>query len=314
MTSAPLLSVIIPAHNPQPDRLQRTLRALRAQTLPPARWETILVDNASAPALALADWSAHGPANLQLVSEPKLGLSHARRAGFLTGTGEFFVLVDDDNELAPDYLAETLRLFAAQPKVGALGGRSRPEFEQSPEPWVREFDDLIACRDLGDAPLVSQGLQNPATGRNEYPLFAPIGAGMALRRAAAKNWLDQHNASALPDRKGGDLSSSGDNDIVLCAMRTGWEVGYFPALSLTHLIPASRLEPAYLARLNRGIQQSWMQVLRKHGVNPWSPIATWTVPLRQLKAWFTYRAWRGPAAFIRWQGACGHFEGRSSHA
>ena len=305
-----ILSVIIPTHNPHPGRLRRTLTALRKQSLPAGQWETLLVDNASMPALALADWSTIGPSNLRVVSESMLGLSHARRAGFLNGSGDSFVLVDDDNELAPDYLAETLRLFAAHPKVGALGGRSRPEFERSPEPWVRQFDGLIACRDLGDAPLVSHGLRNPATGRNDYPQFAPIGAGMALRRAAVKNWLDQRNADALPDRQSGNLSSSGDNDIVLCAMRAGWEVGYFPALLLMHLIPASRLEPAYLARLNRSIQQSWMQVLTMHDANPWPPLTPTGAALRRLKAWFSLRAWSSPAARIRWQGACGHFTGR----
>lgn len=306
------LSVIIPTHNPHPGRLQRTLRALRAQTLPAGEWETVLVDNASVPPLALADWSAHGPVNLRLVAEPEPGLSHARRRGFLAGTGELFVLVDDDNELAPDYLAETRRLFAAHPKVGVLGGRSLPEFEQTPESWVREFDGLIALRDLGHTPQISSGLRNPATGRNDYPIFAPMGAGMALRRAAAQSWLDQGSHAALPDRKGGDLSSGGDNDIVLAAMAAGWEAAYFPTLRLTHLIPAGRTAPAYLARLNRSIQRSWMQVLTKHHANPWPPVAAWTVPLRQLKAWLKLRAWSGAAAHIRWQGACGHFEGRQT--
>lgn len=304
------LSVIIPTLNPHPARLQRTLRALRAQTLAPTEWETIIVDNASVPALAARDWSGHGPANLRMVVEPAPGLSHARRRGFLAGTGEILVLVDDDNELAPDYLAETLRLFAEHPKVGLLGGRSLPEFEQPPAPWVREFDGLIACRDLGDAPLISAGLRHPGTGRNAYPEFAPIGAGMALRRPAAQAWLDRGGPSTLPDRKGSDLSSSGDNDIVLAAMVAGWEAAYFPSLRLTHLIPAGRTAPDYLARLNRGIQRSWMQVLTKHGANPWPPVAAWTVPLRQLKAWLALRAWSGDAAHIRWQGACGHFEGR----
>jgi glycosyltransferase involved in cell wall biosynthesis len=244
------------------------------------------------------------------VVEPTPGLSHARRCGFLAGTGEILVLVDDDNELAPDYLAETLRLFAAHPKVGLLGGRSLPEFEQPPAPWVREFDGLIACRDLGDAPFISAGLRHPSTGRNDYPVFAPIGAGMALRRPAAQAWLDQGGPSTLPDRKGTDLSSSGDNDIVLAAMAAGWEAAYFPSLRLTHLIPAGRTAPDYLARLNRGIQRSWMQVLTKHNANPWPPVAAWTMPLRKLKAWFTFRGWSGDAAHIRWQGACGHFEGR----
>lgn len=306
----PALTVIVPTYNPDATRLRRALAALRAQSLPPAQWETLLVDNASAPALVLADWAAHGPPNLRLVPEPAPGLSQARRRGFSTGTGKILVMVDDDNELAPDYLAETLRLFAAHPRVGLLGGRSLPEFEQPPAPWVREFDGLIACRDLGDAPRISSGLRQAATDLGEYPEFAPIGAGMALRRAAAQAWLDQGGPSTLPDRRGTELSSSGDNDIVLAAMAAGWEAAYFPSLRLTHLIPASRTAPAYLARLNRGIQRSWMQVLTRHRANPWPPIAPGTVPLRKLKAWFTLRAWSGDAARIRWQGACGHFEGR----
>ena len=114
----------------------------------------------------------------------------------------------------------------------------------------------------------------------------------------------------MMDRRGAALTSSGDNDIIFSVLRSGWQVAYFPDLTLTHLIPANRLQPDYLARLNRGIQQSWQQVLRRHGASPWPAIAPWTVPLRQAKAWFAYRAWSTPAARIRWQGACGHFEGR----
>jgi len=306
------ISVIIPAHNPDAGRLRRTLAALRAQTLPATGWETVLVDNASSPALVRADWNADAPANLRLVVEPEPGLSHARRCGFLAGQGDFFVLVDDDNVLAPDYLEETLRLFAAHKKVGMFGGRSTPEFEHTPDPWVREFDNLIACRDLGPAPQISHGLRNPVTGRNEYPPFAPMGAGMALRRAAAQSWLEQGNHAALPDRRGGELTSSGDNDIVLAAMTAGWEAAYFPTLHLTHLIPAFRTTRDYLARLNRGIQKSWMQVLARHDANPWPPIPRWTVPLRKFKAWFACRAWSSVAAHIRWQGVCGHFDGLAS--
>jgi hypothetical protein len=93
-------------------------------------------------------------------------------------------------------------------------------------------------------------------------------------------------------------------------LKAGWQVAYFPTLSLTHLIPAGRLEPDYLARLNRGIQESWMQVLTRHDANPWPPLTRMGCTLRQLRAWFTHRAWRSPAAHIRWRGACGHFAGR----
>ncbi|MDI1249699.1 MAG: glycosyltransferase, partial [Lacunisphaera sp.] len=289
-----------------------TLRAQRRLTLPAAAREVVVVDNTSTPSLALADWAHHAPAGIRLVAEPEPGLSHARRRGFLAGTGGIFVLVDDDNELAPDYLEEALRLFAAHPQVGVLGGRSLPEFESPPETWVREFDGLLACRDLGWTPLISAGLRHPATGRNDYPAFAPIGAGMALRRAAATAWLDHPVALNLTDRRGAELTSGGDNDIVFCAMHAGWEVGYFPALALTHLISPGRTSRDYLARLNHGIQKSWMQVLARHDANPFPPLTRTGALLREIKAWFAYRAWSSPAAYVRWQGACGQFAGRAN--
>ncbi|MBI3885667.1 MAG: glycosyltransferase [Opitutae bacterium] len=304
------VSVIIPTHNPHPGRLQRTLAGLRAQTLPAARWETVLVDNDSQPPVDPALFAIVAPANLRPVREPHLGLSSARRRGLAETTAPLCVLVDDDNVLAPDYLAHVVRLFAAHPGVGALGGRSAPEFEITPPPWMRQFDDLLACRDLGPAAQISHGLRDPATGRNAYPLCAPIGAGMALRREAAQSWLARADDTLFSDRRGKELSSSGDNEIILTLLQRGWEVGYFPELSLTHLIPAGRTKFAYLARLNRSIQKSWIEVLLGYDASPWPQIAGWTLPLRELKAWFTHRAWSGRAGYIRWKGACGHFQGR----
>ena len=141
-----------------------------------------------------------------------------------------------------------------------------------------------------------------------YPLCAPIGAGMVLRREAAQVWLDAPDPG-LTDRRGGELTSGGDNDIVLTLFGAGWDVAYFPDLSLTHLIPASRLDPEYLARLNRGIQKSWVQVLARHHICPWPPIPSWTLAARHFRAWFIHRAWTSDAARIRWQGICGKFEG-----
>jgi hypothetical protein len=114
----------------------------------------------------------------------------------------------------------------------------------------------------------------------------------------------------LSDRRGAELTSAGDNDIVLTALGAGWETGYFPQLELTHLIPATRLDAGYLGRLNRGIQKSWMQVLALHDANPWPPLSPLGAKLRHAKAWCTHGAWMGRAAHIRWQGARGHFEGR----
>lgn len=303
------LSVILPTHNPNPSRLRRTLAGLRAQTLPAAHWETLLVDNASTPAVVLETLGRDAPTNLRLLGESTLGLTSARRRGLREATAPFTVFVDDDNVLAPDYLEKVLLLFLAHPGVGALGGRSLPEFEQAPPEWTREFFDLLALRDPGPAPLISAGLRPPNSPRNEYPPFAPIGAGMALRRTAVQGWLEKTNGG-LSDRRGSELSSAGDNDIVFSVLRADWAVAYFPELLLTHLIPGSRLEPGYLARLNRGVQKSWMQVLTQHDANPWPPLSSPGARVRQWKSWLVHQPWRSPARAVRWQGACGHFEGR----
>jgi len=303
------LSVVLPTHNPDPGRLRRTLLGLCGQTLPAATWETVLVNNASTNFPAGDFFAGCAPRNFAVIAEPELGLSAARRRGLSAARGSLIVLVDDDNVLAPDYLAEVTALFAEHPRVGAAGGRSRPEFAAKPDAWTAEFHPLLALRDLGDAPIIATSLRPSGSVRNEYPLCAPIGAGMALRRAACETWL-QAAAGNLSDRRGSSLTSGGDNEIVLHVLQAGWAVAYFPGLTLTHLIPADRLKPDYLARLNRCIQESWMQVLLRHGASPWPPLSPLGAKLRQGRAWFSHRAWSSPAARIRWQGACGHFAGR----
>ncbi len=300
------LTVIIPAHNSHRGRLVRTLTALHAQDLSIAEWELILVDNASEPALDadLLDLAWH-PAG-RVVRESELGLTPARIRGFREAQGELCVLVDDDNVLRPDYLSCSVRLAAQHPDVGVFGGKSLPEFEAPPPKWLDGLDALLALRDAGDRDLL-------ANWDRAYPLSAPIGAGMVIRRTAALAWVNEIEKDARRralDRAGNQLVSGGDNDIVITVMKHGAKLGYFPELVLTHLIPATRCEVAYLTRLNRAIAKSWMQLLTIHGINPWPPIPAWSVPLRQAKAWVTHRAWSGPAAHIRWAGACGHFEGR----
>jgi glycosyltransferase involved in cell wall biosynthesis len=305
------LSVIIPTHNPNEQRLQRTLDGLCAQTFPAAQWELLVVDNASLPIVRLPAQGVRSDLSVRIVQEFRLGLSSARKTGLRESRGEIIVFVDDDNVLAPDYLEQVCAAFARLPRVGALGGKSLPEFAApvATDDWRREFFPLLALRDLGDNELVSQGLRPPGSSVHIYPAFAPIGAGMALRIEALQTWLT--TKSNTSDRRGDELTSAGDNDMVLSIMKAGWEVGYLPALTLTHLIPAHRVATDYLARLNFGIQKSWTQVLLAHDASPWPPIPGWSVPLRKLKAWFAHRAWRSPAARIRWLGACGHFEGRA---
>jgi glycosyltransferase involved in cell wall biosynthesis len=302
------VSVVISTHAPNVVRLRRTLAGLRAQTLPSARWQLALVDNASPePAVFNAfdlSWHPDG----RLVHEDRLGLTYGRVAGIRSTVAPLLVLVDDDNVLAPDYLDTVVRLFEQHSHVGALGGRSMPEWEVTPEPWVHEFSNCLALRDR-DGECIADRKTNAG-----YPSCAPLGAGMAIRRAALEPWLhavEEAGGDVPTGRRGKQLTSGEDNDIVLCALAAGWAVGYFPQLRLTHLIPAGRVTREYLARLSHGIARSWVEVLDRHGIRPWQPIAPWSVGLRKLRAWFRMHAWRDAASHVRWKGACGTFEGRA---
>jgi glycosyltransferase involved in cell wall biosynthesis len=304
-----LVSVLLPTRDPHPGRLNRTLAGLRTQTLPTAQWELIIVDNGSHEPLAgRFDLSWHPQACI--VREDEAGLTPARLRGIAEAQAPLLVFADDDNVLAPDYLQRTIGLFAKNPELGAAGGKILPEFEITPPPWIQEFSGLLALRDFGDAPRLQHGGPDA-----RWPDFAPVGAGLVVRRAGAQTYADalgRDPARRSLDRRGRSLGSGGDNDLVFTVLHAGGDVGYFPELQLTHLIPASRLEAGYLARLNYGSSRTWIAVLRVHGQCPWPAIASWTVSLRQARAWWRMRAWRSPAHRIRWRGACGQFAGQAT--
>ncbi len=300
------ISVIIPAHNPDPVRLQRVLKALQVQTLANSDWEVLLVDSASEPALQPEDLIKILP-QLQVLRLSVPGLTTARLAGVSQARGEFVVFVDDDNEISRDYLELAVGFMNKHPQVAALGGRIVGEFPEGTPRWVHDFQDNLAIRDFGKTTLVAD-CSYDQYGKIIYPEFAPVGAGVVLRKQQLLEFAEE-TGQKMDDRTGASLSSSGDNDIIFFLLIRGWQVSYFPALSLTHIIPAARTTRNYLARLRAGIFYSWVLVLNKYNSCRWESISLPGMLLRMLKAWFVYQAWQSPANYVHWRGACGQYRG-----
>lgn len=301
------ISVIIPTYNPNLQRLQQTLTGLKEQSLPYSFWELIIIDNNSSSAFANNIDLSWQPAS-RIISELKQGLTYARLKGFSAAKGDIIVMVDDDNILQQHYLQQVSAIFEANPKLGAAGGKSLPLFEEAEQPkWLKEFYPSLALRDPGDSVVINKW-------ENKYPELAPIGAGMAIRKDTLKSYINKiaTQTTAISDRTGNSLSSGGDNDIVIEISKSGWVTGYFPQLSLQHIIPAERTNTDYLARLVNNTNRSWIQLLESHDINPWKKIPAWTASLRKAKALFTYKPWRSELNYIRWQGVCGTFDGLSS--
>src|SRR5687768_10274760 len=114
--STPALSVVICTHNPREAYLSRVLQALAGQTLARDEWELVIVDNGSnKPVVDQVDLSFQP--NARVEREDQLGLTHARLRGIRESRGETIVFVDDDNVLAPDYLAHALEIGKSWPQL-----------------------------------------------------------------------------------------------------------------------------------------------------------------------------------------------------
>jgi glycosyltransferase involved in cell wall biosynthesis len=236
------ITVVICTHNPRPDYFDRVLAGLQVQTLAVDRWELLVIDNASNPSVAeRIDVSWHPQS--RCIREPKLGLTHARLRGIEAAKGEIIVFIDDDNVIAANYLESTASIARTYPAMGAWGGRIVGEFERTPPAWSKRYLPLLAIREI-TADKLSDVLPRHET--------TPCGAGLCVRRSVAERYakLVVQDARRMSlDRKGKLLSSGGDTDLALVAGDLGMGTGQFVALELTHLIPAVRLQEAYLLRL-----------------------------------------------------------------
>ncbi len=257
----PPLSVILCTYNPRPDLIARALRALACQTLPVDRYELIIVDNNSSPALVAGDLERLALRELTVLRETRQGLTFARDCGIRRSRAPVICFVDDDNELAPDYLERTLEIAAAEPGLGVWGGICEGQLERRVGRFKRAWLPHLGVRHVGGAPLTGSG---EAWGPHE-----PIGAGITLRRDVAMGYArfvceTAATAGGL-GRKGNALLSGEDSLMSRIAHRLGYAVGYRPQLVLKHHITAGRLSYRYLARLMHGHGRSFVTLARLNG-------------------------------------------------
>jgi hypothetical protein len=256
--TTPEISVIICAHNPRMDYLERVLEGLRSQTLPKERWELLVIDNQSDPKLESGTRLGWHP-SAGIKREEELGLTPARLRGIQEARGELLVFCDDDCVLRPDYLETAQRISREHPRLGAWGGTVSPDFETHPPDWTREHWPRLAIREV---------MKEIWSNTRGYPDTTPCGAGMCARKVVAQEYGRQvrHDPVRLNlDRKGTSLVSGGDDDLAWTAHDLGLGTGLFPGLALKHLIPSSRLEEEYLLRLVEAQSYSGVIVAEFHG-------------------------------------------------
>jgi glycosyltransferase involved in cell wall biosynthesis len=237
------LSVIVCTYNGS-QRLGRVLESLQEQReVDPALVEVILVDNNSTDdtaGLARKLWKLSAP-DLRIVFEPKAGLQFARDAGVRAARHELLCWVDDDNVLAPHYLALVTDLMRRFPHAGACGGNGRPVGTSGPmeKPvWISGNRGSHGCGPQGST-------EGPVAEDRQFV----YGAGMVVRRQALRELELTGFPMLLVGRKGAELSSGEDVELCHALRFLGWQIIHSPRLEFDHLLSPSRFSWEYCARL-----------------------------------------------------------------
>jgi glycosyltransferase involved in cell wall biosynthesis len=225
------ISVIVCTRN-RAGSLAATLDSLSRQTMDDARYEVVVVDNASADETTDVVSRAGRP-NLRMVFEPRVGLSRARNTGTAAATGQIVVFLDDDAIASADWLDAVAACFAA-PATGAATGRVEAVWEGARPAWLPDgLLPYLSIVDWGERPGVLDGAQ------------WLCGTNMAFRRRALLE------VGGFPEDLGrvDDKLLSMEEVVVQRRLEArGVPVRYDPALVVRHRIPASRVTPDWLER------------------------------------------------------------------
>jgi glycosyltransferase involved in cell wall biosynthesis len=247
------VSVVVCTHN-RAKYLARALASVGAQESRGTSYEVVVVDNRSTDDTpAVVERFAATGAPVRYVYEPELGLCNARNRGWREAAGEIVAYLDDDAVALPGWLAAVSDAFTFAPNVGVAGGRVEPIWEGARPGWLG--DDVamsLTILDWSPDPKLIKDLR----------MQWLVGANLALPRAV----LEEVNGfDPGLDRVGTQMLSSGDVFLEKRVQARGYQVLYYPAMAVRHLVPADRLRKEWFRRRYywQGISDAVMQLLEE---------------------------------------------------
>jgi len=140
------VSVVIPTYR-RKDALQRALQSLASQSIEPAAYEVIVVVDGSDDGTLEAAESTPQPYALRVLWQSNSGRAAACNTGVAAAQGELVVLLDDDLQPSPGFLAAHLKAHQRGERLGVVGA-VRFRLESSTQPFARywglRFEDFLA--------------------------------------------------------------------------------------------------------------------------------------------------------------------------
>jgi serine acetyltransferase/glycosyltransferase involved in cell wall biosynthesis len=226
------ISVVIATHNRHAS-LRRLLTHLAAQSLASEAFEVVVVDDGSTEPAADHLEGTVLPAHLRIVCTARRGPGAARHEGILLANGEIVVLVDDDMQLPPHFLAAHLAAHREHPHTVVLGNilpseslDTLPLFERY---HARQLERFRAAAAAGTVPLRGVHL---CTGNVSMPRARYLEVGgfnAALERSEDRELgvrLEKAGCAFVFGEAAASLHESDHTDLVVW-LRRAWLYGRF---------------------------------------------------------------------------------------
>jgi GT2 family glycosyltransferase len=276
-------SIIIPNYNGL-RFLAACLDALRGQTYSREMTEVILVDDGSTDD-SIPFVRQHYPEVVIVQMARNSGLAAACNAGAQAAHGELLVMLNNDTEVEPGWLAALVESAAAHPTAGAIASKML---------LFDRRDTLHNAGDLMGADGIPRNRGVWEQDRGQYDadltIFGGCGGGVAYRRAA---WMQ---AGGFDERLFMYLE---DVDLAWRLQLLGWRAVFAPQARLYHHLSATgggTLASFYVGRNTIWVIAKDMPaaLIRRHlGV---------IVAAQARITWDALRAWRGDSARARLRG------------
>lgn len=136
----PVISVAVPIYNTPPEFLSEMLASVRAQSY--ANWELCIADDCSTDtrvAEILRTFQVEEPDRVKLTfRDTNSGIAATSNEALMLATGDYVALLDHDDRLYPNALAEVVRAINLRLK----GGHARPDILYSDERVIGENGEL----------------------------------------------------------------------------------------------------------------------------------------------------------------------------
>ena len=183
--------------------------------------EIIVVDNGSTDdtAAVVKAWADASVVPVQVLSEPKAGLSRAQNRAIRAARGDLLAFTDDDCRLSKTYVSDLLRHDAADgAELVVRGGR------------IELGDPADLPLTINTSPTRARWNRSINSARHECLSGQINGCNMAMRRAVVEHvgFFDERWGP------GAVMPSGGDTDYLFRAYLAGVSLEYVPDMAVSH--------------------------------------------------------------------------------